>query len=40
MTDKTKKTLLLVVGALVCVALIVSITTRFGGQRDKRPRPQ
>lgn len=32
MTDKTKKTLLLVVGALVCVALIVSITTRFGGQ--------
>ena len=32
MTDKTKKTLLLVVGALVCVALIVSITTRFGEQ--------
>ena len=38
MTDKKKRTLLLVVGALICVALIVGIATRFGGpQQPKDP---
>lgn len=37
MKDKTKRTWLIVLGALACVALIVGIATRFGGRTVTDP---
>jgi hypothetical protein len=37
MKNKTKRTWLIVLGALVCIALIVGIATRFGGRTVTDP---